>query len=166
VYWRVSVFFVRQRRGRPVGVCLTNPAGSWSRPYETGRKARYFSGRFQPLDAANNLLLCWFTSTFSGTLGHFKKKFCALNILLVPLSAADRQTLGFRQTFFDRFATSDRVIGCLLRNFRVSANYFGVRIQAQQGWCFSDGSAGSGDPASQPPSYATHAGPKPNIILQ
>ena len=99
MYWRVSVFFVRQRRGRPVGVCLTNSAGSWSRPYETGRKVRYFSGHFQPLDAVNNLLLCWFTSTFPGTLGHFKKKFCALNILSESLSDAVRQTLGFRQTF-------------------------------------------------------------------
>jgi hypothetical protein len=42
----------------------------------------------------------------------------------------------------------------------------GVRTQAQQGWCFSDGSPGTGVPGSQPPSYATHAGPKPNTKLQ
>jgi hypothetical protein len=34
----------------------------------------------------------------------------------------------------------------------------GVRTQAQQGWCFSDGSEGTGVPSSQPPSYTTHAG--------
>ena len=42
----------------------------------------------------------------------------------------------------------------------------GVRTQAQQGWCFSDGSGGTGVPPSQPPSYTTHAGPKPNTKLQ
>src|SRR5262249_47553334 len=42
----------------------------------------------------------------------------------------------------------------------------GVRTQAQQGWCFSDGSPGPESPGSKPPSYTTHAGPKPNTILQ
>jgi hypothetical protein len=38
----------------------------------------------------------------------------------------------------------------LRRDLTLSQN--GVRIQAQQGWCFSVGSEGSGDPSSQPPS--------------
>jgi hypothetical protein len=42
----------------------------------------------------------------------------------------------------------------------------GVRTQARQGWCFSDGSPGPESPGSQPPSYTTHDGPKPNTILQ
>src|SRR4051794_21565622 len=46
---------------------------------------------------------------------------------------------------------------------RVHGN--GVRIQAQQGWCFSVGSVDTGVPTSQPPTYATHAGPKPNTKL-
>jgi hypothetical protein len=37
----------------------------------------------------------------------------------------------------------------------------GVRIQAQQGWCFSVDFPRSGDLSLQSPSYSTHAGPKP-----
>src|SRR5207253_166688 len=35
-----------------------------------------------------------------------------------------------------------------------------------QGWCFIAGSGGTEMPPSQPPTYATHAGPKPNTKLQ
>ena len=35
-------------------------------------------GGFLPFDVANNVLLCWFTSTVSGTLGFLKKKFLSL----------------------------------------------------------------------------------------
>jgi hypothetical protein len=35
-------------------------------------------GDFLPFDVANNVLLCWFTSTVSGTLGFLKKIFVSL----------------------------------------------------------------------------------------
>ncbi len=35
-------------------------------------------GAFLPFDVANNVLLCWFTSTVSGTLGFLKKNFLSL----------------------------------------------------------------------------------------
>jgi hypothetical protein len=41
-----------------------------------------------------------------------------------------------------------------------------VRIQARQGWCFIVGSRAPERDRSQPPSYTTHAGPKPNTKLQ
>ena len=42
----------------------------------------------------------------------------------------------------------------------------GVRIQAQQGWCFIAGSPRPESRGSTPPTYATHVGPKPNTKLQ
>src|SRR5206468_11454956 len=42
----------------------------------------------------------------------------------------------------------------------------GVRNQARQGWCFIGGSARPESRGSGPPTYATHAGPKPNTKLQ
>jgi hypothetical protein len=41
-----------------------------------------------------------------------------------------------------------------------------VRTQARQGWCFIGGSHAPERARSEPPSYATHDGPKPNTILQ
>ena len=41
-----------------------------------------------------------------------------------------------------------------------------MRIQARQGWCFIGLSPGPERPGSRSPTYATHAGPKPNTKLQ
>ena len=41
-----------------------------------------------------------------------------------------------------------------------------VRTNVISGWYFTAGSAGTGVPASTPPTYSTHAGPKPNTKLQ
>ena len=41
-----------------------------------------------------------------------------------------------------------------------------VRIQARQGWCFIDDSPSPESEGLQSPTYATHAGPKPNTKLQ
>jgi hypothetical protein len=57
-------------------------------------------GVFQPFDVMNNVLLCWFTSTVSGTLGFLKKKF-----------------LSLKQPY-------RLVIEPFLPNFRVSTNFF------------------------------------------
>ena len=43
-----------------------------------GRKNDVQPGGFLPFDVVNNVLLCWFTSTVSGTLGFLKKKFLSL----------------------------------------------------------------------------------------
>ena len=125
MYWRVSVFFVRQRRRRPVGVCLTNPAGSWSRPYENGRmgevKRRCFSAprRSQQLTAV---------LVYVNVFGNFRlsqKKFCVFKhrfrLVIGCCSPNFRVSTNF---FLIRLRTSERVIGCLLRNFRVSAKNF------------------------------------------
>ena len=42
----------------------------------------------------------------------------------------------------------------------------GVRIQTQQGWCFIGPSPAPESAGSPGPTYATHAGPKPNTKLQ
>ena len=55
---------------------------------------------------------------------------------------------------------------CPLSTVRRPASRVGVRTQAQQGWCFIGGSPGTGVPVSGPPTYSTHAGPKPNTKLQ
>ena len=41
-----------------------------------------------------------------------------------------------------------------------------VRIQKPQGWYFKVGSTETSVPASKPPTYPTHAWPRPNIRLQ
>ena len=40
-----------------------------------------------------------------------------------------------------------------------------IRIQNHQGWYFKGGSTDTGVPTSQPPTYPTHDGPKPNVKL-
>lgn len=65
-----------------------------------GQECDVKPGHFLPFDAANDILLCWFTSTVSGTLGFLKKKFLSLK---------------------HPYRT---VIGRSLPNFRVSTNFF------------------------------------------
>ena len=55
---------------------------------------------------------------------------------------------------------------CPLRTVPRPGSRAGVRTHARQGWCFIVGSPRAGTRGSRPPTYATHAGPKPNTKLQ
>ena len=66
---RAAVFQGGERRGRPVGVRLTNPAGSWSRPYENGAEEE------RELGAASQLFDDQLLSSCTGyvkLLGNFR----------------------------------------------------------------------------------------------
>jgi hypothetical protein len=52
-----------------------------------------------PVEAANNLVLCWFTSTFLGTLGSFANLFSSPAHPVDSLSDVFWGTLGFLPTF-------------------------------------------------------------------
>jgi len=134
VYWRVSVFFVRQRRRRPVGVCLTNPAGSLSRPYENGRMEEVMQRCFSaPRRVQQHTAVLVYVNVFEN-FRVSQKNFCPSSIVSDSLSDAVRPTLGCRQTFLIRFRTSDKVIGCVLRNFRVSTKNFFEFQSRSSGW--------------------------------
>jgi hypothetical protein len=56
-----------------------------------------------------------------------------------------------------------------LRDFRAKSNpcpASGLEFKHNKAGVSLVGSGGAGAPPSQPPSYATHAGPKPNTKLQ
>ena len=77
-----------------------------------------------------------------------------------------RPCLAYLRTPPLRFGRRPPQSNCPLSTVRRPVSRVGVRTQAQQGWCFSVDSESSGELSSQSPSYPTHAGPKPNIILQ
>jgi hypothetical protein len=70
---------------------------------KTGVEMRYRLCGLTALAHADNLLLCWLSSTFWRTLGLFANIFSGLPHPSTGLSAGFGQTLGFRQTFFSAF---------------------------------------------------------------
>ena len=99
-----------------------------------GQKCDVKPGPFLPFVATNDVLLCWFTSTVSGTLGFLKKIFLSLKHPYRAVIGRFLPNFRVSTNFFSiHFRTSERVIGQLLRNFRASAkNFFKTRSRSSE----------------------------------